>query len=148
MRIESANDQTERVAPAHGAGRDDPPRTDTGSNRTARTAVANAAARARPIDDETMNHARKRSRRASSPAWCEDHYGLQLARGSSHIASTLTPATRASAIAEVIEEFETLFGLDDLPSFLQALAQRLENRGAHEASAEVAEILRRAMRKR
>ncbi|HKT98210.1 MAG TPA: hypothetical protein VJS30_17045 [Paraburkholderia sp.] len=94
-----------------------------------------------------MNHA-KRSRRVSSPAWCEDHYGLQLARGSSHIASTLTPATRASAIAEVIEEFETLFGLDDLRCFLDVLAQRLENRGAREASAEVADVMQRAARRR
>ncbi|WP_028217596.1 hypothetical protein [Paraburkholderia oxyphila] len=94
-----------------------------------------------------MNHA-KSSRRASSPAWCEDHYGLQLARGSSHIASTLTPATRADAIAEVIEEFEALFGLDDLAAFLEVLAQRLENRGAREASADVANVMLRATRRR
>jgi ribose 1,5-bisphosphokinase PhnN len=103
--------------------------------------------RAWPVDDETMNQARK-SRRVSSPALCEDHYGLQLARGSSHIASTLTPATRASAIAEVIEEFEKLFGLDDLLAFLEVLAQRLEKRGAREASDHVNDVLARTARRR
>ncbi|WP_322041865.1 hypothetical protein [Paraburkholderia sp. J67] len=89
----------------------------------------------------------KRARRAVSGAWCEDRYSLQLARGSSHIASTLTPHTRASAIAEVIEEFESLFGLDDLRAFLSALAHRLEKRGADDACADVANAMQRAARR-
>jgi len=96
-----------------------------------------------------MDHARK-SRRAASPAWCEDQYSLELARGGSHIASTLTAQGRADAIAEVVSSFVLQYGETDLAVFLEVLSDRLACRGAAAAAAatEVTAAAQRATRRR
>ncbi|SIT39278.1 conserved hypothetical protein [Paraburkholderia ribeironis] len=55
-------------------------------------------------------------------------YLMELARGSSHIASTLSPATQHEAIAEVLQEFRLQHGADKLLLFRDLLAQRLKDR--------------------
>ncbi|WP_322011862.1 hypothetical protein [Paraburkholderia sp. J12] len=84
-----------------------------------------------------MDQARK-SRRAAGTGWCEEQYSLELARGGSHIASTLSEQSRASAIAEVVEGFVLRYGETDLAVFLEVLADRLTRRGALEAATAVA----------
>lgn len=93
-----------------------------------------------------MNGA-KRGRRAVSPAWCENAYGLALARGSSYIASTLTPCSRGRAIAEVVEDFVNQHGEDDLPVFLERLAERLKQRDAAPAAEAVGHAAKQAARR-
>ncbi|WP_293043009.1 hypothetical protein [Paraburkholderia sp.] len=94
-----------------------------------------------------MDHAKK-NRRSMSPAGCDDQYGLELARGSSYIASTLTLQSRATAIAEVIDGFVAQYGDVDLAIFLEVLADRLDRRGAHEAAEAVTHAAERAARRR
>jgi hypothetical protein len=53
---------------------------------------------------------------------------VELARGSSYIASTLTPATQAAAIAEVLNEFRSQYGADRLLIFRDLLAESVKNR--------------------
>jgi hypothetical protein len=101
-----------------------------------------------PPASQTIMSEAKRSRRATSPAWCEEQYGLELARGNSHIASTLTPEGRAEAIAEVVDGFVLQYGETDLAVFLEVLATRLARRGAAEAAAAVVRAAQRAARKR
>lgn len=55
-------------------------------------------------------------------------YQIELARGSSYIASTLTPATQQAAIAEVLNEFRAQHGADRLLIFRDLLAESLKNR--------------------
>jgi hypothetical protein len=47
-------------------------------------------------------------------AQCEAHYGVKLARDSSHIASTLTAATLNAAVTEVVDDFVRRHGTDEL----------------------------------
>lgn len=96
---------------------------------------------------EIMNHAKK-NRRATSAASCQDLYSLELARSASHIASVLTPESRANAIAEVIEDFVIQYGETDLAVFLDMLADRLDKRGAAEAATAVTRAAQRAARRR
>ncbi|CAB3650269.1 hypothetical protein LMG24238_01102 [Paraburkholderia sediminicola] len=56
-------------------------------------------------------------------------YMLELARGSSHIASTRKPETLTGAIAEVLEGFCKLHGVSGLCVFREVLAQDVERRG-------------------
>jgi hypothetical protein len=55
-------------------------------------------------------------------------YLMELARGSSHIASTLSSQTQRIAIAEVLEGFCTHHGADKLVIFRELLAESLEKR--------------------
>lgn len=55
-------------------------------------------------------------------------YLMELARGSSYIASTLNPATQRVAIAEVLDEFRLQHGADALSIFRDLLAENLANR--------------------
>lgn len=64
-------------------------------------------------------------------------YKAELARGSSHIASTLTSSTRAAAIAEVVSDFRELHGSENLLPFLELLAEALEKRNSSDAAAAV-----------
>jgi hypothetical protein len=64
-------------------------------------------------------------------------YMLELARGSSHIASTRKPETRDRAIADVLEEFRKVHGAQALDVFRELLAQDTERRGHAEAGAAV-----------
>jgi hypothetical protein len=55
-------------------------------------------------------------------------YLMELARGSSYIASTRSPATQRAAIAEVFDEFRSLYGPDKLLIFRELLAESLHKR--------------------
>lgn len=61
-------------------------------------------------------------------------YPVELARGSSHIASTLTDGTRRSAIDEVLDEFAACHGADKLEIFRELLAESLAKRGQGDAA--------------
>ncbi|WP_245616691.1 hypothetical protein [Paraburkholderia acidipaludis] len=97
--------------------------------------------------DETMDYAKK-NRRAISATACEDQYRLELARGASHIASTLSAESRVHAIAEVVDGFVLQYGENDLAVFLEVLANRLTLRGANEAAAAVAAAAQRTLKRR
>ncbi|WP_156955025.1 hypothetical protein [Paraburkholderia caledonica] len=56
-------------------------------------------------------------------------YEMELARATSHIASTLHEHTTLAAVAETIQDFHALHGRDDLTEFALALRGRLEQRG-------------------
>ncbi|MFM0059421.1 hypothetical protein [Paraburkholderia phytofirmans] len=60
---------------------------------------------------------------------------MELARGSSYIASTLTPKTQQAAIAEVLKGFREQHGTDTLLIFRELLAESLRNR-KHKLAAE------------
>jgi hypothetical protein len=63
-------------------------------------------------------------------------YLMELARGSSYIASMLSPATQRVAIAEVLDEFRLQYGADTLLIFRDLLAESLmkrDNRPAAQA---------------
>lgn len=64
-------------------------------------------------------------------------YMLELARGSSHIASTRQRDTRERAIAEVLQGFGEHHGQQLLAVFRELLAQATEQRGDREAAAAV-----------
>lgn len=55
-------------------------------------------------------------------------FAVELARGGSHIASTLTVKSQHAAIAEVISDFLALHGADELDGFLELLAAGLDAR--------------------
>jgi hypothetical protein len=62
---------------------------------------------------------------------------LELARGSSHITSTRKPESRDRAIAEVLEGFSKVHGLQRLDIFRELLAEDTERRGHLEAAVAV-----------
>lgn len=74
-----------------------------------------------------MRKGRKTDRHAEKTLY-RSTYLVDLARGSSFIASTLTPATQRAAIAEVLEEFRTQHGVEKLLIFRELLAESLEKR--------------------
>jgi hypothetical protein len=55
-------------------------------------------------------------------------YQIELARGSSYIASTCSPATQRIAIAEVFQEFHLRYGPDTVNIFRELLAESLRRR--------------------
>ncbi|MEW9580380.1 hypothetical protein ABQJ48_02040 [Paraburkholderia sp. DGU8] len=61
-------------------------------------------------------------------------YLVELARGSSHIASTLSPQTQRIAITEVMDEFRARYGADKLVVFRELLAESLEKRNEPSAA--------------
>ena len=74
-----------------------------------------------------MRNGRKSAREAEKTL-CRSTYMVELARGSSYIASTLTPATQQAAIAEVLNGFREQHGADTLLIFRELLAESLRNR--------------------
>jgi hypothetical protein len=68
---------------------------------------------------------------------CRRLYGLELARHSSHISSTLTLETLLSEIGTAVSRFTREHGADDLHHFLLLLARRLEERGRSDAVVQV-----------
>lgn len=64
-------------------------------------------------------------------------YMAELARGSSHIASTLSVASRDAAIVEVVVDFQMMCARANLAIFLELLAQALEKRCNEEAAAAI-----------
>ncbi|MFM0554406.1 hypothetical protein P0D69_26000 [Paraburkholderia sediminicola] len=83
--------------------------------------------RKRPPRKTTMRNGRK-SAQETEKALCRSTYMMDLARGSSYIASTLTPATQQAAIAEVLDGFRAQHGADRLLIFRDLLAESLKNR--------------------
>ncbi|CAB3776069.1 hypothetical protein [Paraburkholderia fynbosensis] len=55
-------------------------------------------------------------------------YQIELARGSSYIASTCSPATQRIAITEVFQEFHLRYGPDTVSIFRELLAESLRQR--------------------
>ena len=56
-------------------------------------------------------------------------FKVELARGGSHIASTLTPASMDAAVAEVMGQFIADRGTEGFEAFRVLLAENLEARG-------------------
>lgn len=86
-----------------------------------------------------MNEIRGKRHNASL-AQCEVHYSIELARGSSHIASTLTAATLNAAVTEVVIDFVQRHGNDGLSIFLKLLADRLDARQKSAAASVVRHV--------
>ena len=70
----------------------------------------------------------KAASRAKRVAGCRRQYMAELARGGSHIASTLSAVGEHTAITDVVSDFRKRYGCDDLAVFLELLAQALDNR--------------------
>lgn len=68
-------------------------------------------------------------KRASGEALLMNRYELELARGVSHVASTMYGESMLAAIRETIQAFEASYGRDDLKVFAHALLKRLKLRG-------------------
>jgi hypothetical protein len=66
-------------------------------------------------------------------------YFVEIARGSSVIVSALSSVTRAAAITEMLDDFVYWRGKEDLPFYVELLAERLEERGKPDAANEVRE---------
>ena len=73
-----------------------------------------------------------RSKVALSPA--EVKYNLELARGASVIASTLTEASLMQAVGETLSGFVATHGTEDLDTFVRILAERLNKRDRPDAA--------------
>ncbi|MFM0069484.1 hypothetical protein [Paraburkholderia aspalathi] len=56
-------------------------------------------------------------------------YMHEVARGRSHISSTLNPDSRLRAIAEILGEFRRIYGAQSLEIFQELLLEDLERRG-------------------
>jgi hypothetical protein len=67
-------------------------------------------------------------------------YVMELARGASHINSTLTPETCKRAIAEIFAEFGELHGNRELGLFQKLLVEDLHRRGNRDAASAVADF--------
>ncbi|WP_258875548.1 hypothetical protein [Paraburkholderia sp. BL27I4N3] len=85
------------------------------------------AQRKKQLRKTTMRNGRKSAREADK-ALCRSTYMMELARGSSYIASTLTPITQRTAIAEVLNGFREQHGADTALIFRDLLAESLKNR--------------------
>jgi hypothetical protein len=78
-------------------------------------------------EDPKMSKTGKTGRHADKKLY-RSAYLMELARGSSYIASTLTPTTQRAAIEEVLQEFRVLHGAEKLFIFRELLAESLEKR--------------------
>ncbi|AXF06108.1 hypothetical protein [Paraburkholderia hospita] len=56
-------------------------------------------------------------------------FKVELARGASHISSTLSTASTAAAVAEVLEQFVVDRGLEKFDEFRALLVEDLKKRG-------------------
>jgi hypothetical protein len=72
-------------------------------------------------------------KRSSDDVQRLDGCEMELARGSSHIASMLYEQSIHAAVSETLLQFETGHGREDLQAFAYALLGRLEQRGKPEA---------------
>jgi hypothetical protein len=81
--------------------------------------------------------------RASEEAQFLKECEMELARGSSHIASMLHTGSIHAAVKETALLFEASHGRDDLNLFLLALARKLEQRGRPEAVAVIQDFIKR-----
>lgn len=81
----------------------------------------------------------KRNTRTKDLAAYHFIYMADIARGGSHIASTLSATSQQSAIDEVIRDFCVHNAPDNLHLFLELVAENLERRGAMRAAVMVRE---------
>jgi hypothetical protein len=65
---------------------------------------------------------------------CETDFQLELARGTSHIASSMTPDSVRQSIREALDGFVKLHGLTRLHEFREVLFDRLHVRGKGDAA--------------
>ena len=80
---------------------------------------------------------------------CRRTYGVDVARQSAYLVSTLRNSDIADRVLEIAADFEARFGSDDVIPFLKLLSQSLESRGAIEAVPAIRkEIERRVTTKR
>jgi hypothetical protein len=86
-----------------------------------------------PLRKVEMPRAPKRAQQADKNLY-RSVYLIELARGSSHIASTLSPQTQRIAITEVMDEFRAQYGADKLVVFRELLAESLEKRSEPSAA--------------
>jgi hypothetical protein len=77
--------------------------------------------------ENTMASKRDARREAESSVYSQ-LYMAELARASSHIASTLSSTTREAAIAEVVNDFRTRHGPEAFRILVELLARELEKR--------------------
>ncbi|WP_207004816.1 hypothetical protein [Trinickia mobilis] len=89
----------------------------------------------RPRKNDIDNFPRPRPR--SELVECAARYELELARGASHLASTMSYATLEAAMVETVADFVKLHGDDDLPVFLELLSRRLSERKKPEAASAI-----------
>jgi hypothetical protein len=78
-----------------------------------------------------------RTRPKSELVECSVRYELELARGASHLSSTMSYATLEAAMVETVAEFVKQHGDDDLPVFLELLSRRLSERKKPEAASAI-----------
>ncbi|MEX3985284.1 hypothetical protein AB4Y45_40740 [Paraburkholderia sp. EG287A] len=71
---------------------------------------------------------------AADLARCRIDYPVDLARGSSHIGSTLSPSGQQAAIDETFSEFVGRYGTRDVLAFAEILASILEERQRPDAA--------------
>jgi hypothetical protein len=82
----------------------------------------------------------RKSRHVADKQQYRSTYVVELARGSSYIASTLSPESLHAAIAEVLRDFTLQYGADTLALFRELLAESLEDRGNHRAAQAVCDF--------
>ncbi|MGV2289735.1 hypothetical protein AAHK20_13575 [Trinickia sp. YCB016] len=78
-----------------------------------------------------------RPRPRSELVECAARYELELSRGASHLASTMSYATLEAAMVETVAEFVKQHGDDDLSVFLELLSRRLSERKKPEAASAI-----------
>lgn len=76
----------------------------------------------------------KSSRLKATRSLIETRYTLELARGSSVIASTLTRSSLMQAIGETLSAFVASHGTGDLDGFVLVLSERLIQRDRADAA--------------
>jgi hypothetical protein len=74
-----------------------------------------------------LKHGHKRGLYAEMARY-KSIYLIELARGSSYIASTRSPVTQRIAITEVFQEFHLQYGADKVLIFRELLAESLKQR--------------------
>lgn len=81
-------------------------------------------------------------KRASGEALRLTKYEVELARGASHVASTIYEESLLAAVQETIQGFEASYGREDLQIFASALLERLKLRGNALAAGVLDEFIR------
>jgi hypothetical protein len=86
------------------------------------------------IERSANRRVAKSSRLKSTRSLIETRYTLELARGSSVIASTLTRSSLMQAIGETLSAFVANYGTGDLDGFVLVLSERLIQRDRADAA--------------
>lgn len=86
------------------------------------------------IERSANTRVAKSSRLKADRSLIETRYTLELARGSSVIASTLTQSSLMQAIGETLSAFVANHGTGDLDNFVLVLSERLIKRDRADAA--------------